>query len=253
MLINETLARLAFPGVDAIGKRIGCCEGGPDNPSWKVVVGVVGDVRSWGIGRDAQPEFYLPLAQTPPDAWRWIQRAMSILVRSAGNDPASLTPAIRRALAGVDATLPLYRVQMMHEILGRSTATTRFNMLLLTLLGVTGALLAAVGIYGVIAYFVSQRGHEIGVRVALGASTGRVLGLVVGHGVRLGAVGIAIGLVAAAGLTRLLGTLLFAVKPIDAITYTTVGGLVALIAVIASWLPAQRATRVDPVVALREG
>ncbi|HKG94566.1 MAG TPA: ABC transporter permease, partial [Gemmatimonadaceae bacterium] len=251
MVINETLARTAFPGQDPIGKRLSCCEKGPDGgPSFKTVVGVVSDLRAWGLGAEIHPEFYMSIQQAPADAWDWGQRAMSVVVRATSN-PAALAPGVRQVMRGVDPTVPVYNIRTLDEIVSLSTASSRFNTLLLTMLGATGLILAAVGIYGVIAYFVTQRTHEIGLRMALGASATKVLGMVVRQGMLLAAAGIAVGSVAAYGATRALASLLYGVTPTDPITFIGVGALLAFVALLACLVPARRATRVDPMVALR--
>lgn len=250
MMINETLAKSAWPGQDPIGKRIACCDGTPEAPGWKEVVGVVADVRSSGLAEAVSPEFYLPVAQAPARSWDWIQRSMSIVVRSAA-DPSGLVRGVRQAVAVVDPATPVYDVQTLDQLLVRSTAPTRFNMLLLMLLGGVGLMLAAIGVYGVIAYSVSQRTHEIGVRMALGAEPHRVSALVVRQGATLAVAGIVLGLGMAIATTRVLSGLLFGVTTTDPGTYAAVGALLALVALLASYLPARRAARVDPIIALR--
>jgi predicted permease len=254
MIVNETLARMAWPGESPIGKHIACCEGGPNDTTaaWKEVVGVVADVRAWGLGSDVRPEFYLPIAQAPAEAWSWIDRAMTIVARTSAS-PLSLTRRARRAVWSVDPTIPLYQVRTLDEAMARTTASTRFNMLLLTLLGATGLVLAAVGIYGVIGYLVSQRTHELGIRMALGASATTVQGMVVRQGAVLVLLGVAIGIAASLALTRALASLLFGVTPRDPVTLFGVAVSLALVAVAASYLPARRATRIDPLTALRVG
>lgn len=250
MVVNEALAALAWPGQNPIGKRVACCEGEPGSPVWKEVVGVVRDVRSSGLGEEIRPEFFLPVAQAPAESWNWIQRSVNLVVRSS-TDPAGLTRAVRRAVWTVDPTVPVFDVQTLGQLLARSTARTRFNMLLLMILAGAGLVLAAVGVYGVIAYSVSQRTHEIGVRLALGASPGRVSTLIVRQGALLVAVGVAVGLAGALVATRVLAGLLYGVVPTDPGTYAAVGLLLASVALVASYLPARRAARVDPMIALR--
>jgi predicted permease len=251
MIVNETFAARAWPGQDPIGRRVGCCEADTNGrPVWKVVVGVAGDVRWRALHAPPTPEFYLPLAQNPVDAWDWDQRTLFIVARTA-HDPASLAQPLRRALAGIDPTVPLFGVSTMEERLGRTLAEARFNTALLLTLGLAGLLLAIVGIYGVIAYFVSHRTQEIGVRLALGASPGDVVRLVIRQGLRPVLWGIATGLVLAAASTRVLAAALFGVTPRDPLTMAAVAIALLVIALAASWLPARRATRIDPTRALQ--
>jgi len=251
MIVNETLARLAWPGEDPIGKRIACCEGTPDGgPLWKEIVGVVGDVRSEGLGVDVGPEFYLPTTQAPARSWEWIQRSMNVVVRTAA-EPADLAGGVRKAVWAVDPSLPVYDVQTLRQVMRESTAATRFNMLLLMMLGATGLVLAAVGVYGVIAYSVSQRTHELGVRLALGAEPGKVSAMVVRQGAVLAAAGLALGVAVSLMATRALSSLLFGVTPSDPLTYAAVAVLLAAVALLASFFPARRAAKVDPIIALR--
>ena len=251
MIVSETLAARAFPGQNPIGKRISCCEQGSDGaPSYKVVVGVAGDVRSRGPATRPNPEFYLPLTQAPDAAWDWIGRTMYVVARTDG-DPQALAPPLRATLARIDPDLPLFDVRQMDQRLTATLATARFNTLLLSLLGAVGLLLAASGIYGVIAYFVSQRTQEIGVRIALGASSADVVRLVLREAMRPVALGAAVGVAAALGASRLLSSQLFNVSPTDPLTIAAVVITLVAVALVASVIPARRAAAVDPTRALQ--
>jgi putative ABC transport system permease protein len=251
MVISESLANAAFPGQDAIGKRIACCEQAADGkgPDYKVVVGVVGDVRSRGPGEAPSPEFYMPVDQVPLEAWDWIQRTMYVALRSE-MDPMSLAPPLRAVTGQIAPGVPLFNIRTMEERLRESLATSRFNTLLLTLLGIIGLVLAAVGIYGVIAYFVTRRTQEIGVRMALGATRGDVVRLIVRQAAWPVAIGIGVGLVMSSLLTRVLSAQLFGVSPDDPATFIAVALALGAIALLASLLPAGRAASVDPTKAL---
>jgi putative ABC transport system permease protein len=251
MVINETLAREAFPGEDPIGKRIACCEPGPDgSPNWKEVVGVVRDVRAQGLDEPAEPEFYLPMVQAPNAAWSWTDRTMTIAVRSQV-EPLSLMPSLRRAVAEVDPSLPLYNLGTMQGRVLDSMAQARFSTMLLTVFGAIALILAAVGVYGVISYGVTQRTQEIGIRMALGARHTDVVGMVVRHGAALAGIGLAVGLAGALALSQLIGSLLFEVSPTDPPTFATGTVVLTAVAVLAAALPARRAAMTDPMVALR--
>jgi putative ABC transport system permease protein len=250
MIVSEELAKRAWPGQDPIGKRVICCEGAPDDPRWKTVVGVAGDVRSRGPTMEARPEFYLPIEQVPPEAWDWIQRAMAVVARSSGADAASLATPLRGAVREVDPALPVYGVTTMNDALRGSIAPARFNTLLLTLLGAIGLILAAVGIYGVVAYFVNLRTHEIGVRVALGAQPRDVVRLMTWQGARPILLGMAIGTLSAISTTRLLQNSVYGVSVTDPVTMVAVAVALGLVGLLATVIPARRATRVDPVRAL---
>jgi putative ABC transport system permease protein len=247
VVVNETFVRNVFPNEDPIGKRISGWTD-PQNPVWREIVGVVGDVRSFGRENDMPPEIYIPLSQAPDGAWNAFQRGMTIVAAAQPN--ASITPALRKAVNSVDPSLPLYDVQSMDEVVVQANATRRFNTTLLSLLGITGLILAAIGIYGVIAFFVTQRTHEIGVRVALGASRARVVRLVVNQAVTLALVGIAIGALASFWAMRVFGTMLFQVSVRDPAAYIVSGATLLLVAIAAAWLPARRAARVPPTQAL---
>jgi predicted permease len=250
MIINETLARTAFGDVTAIGKRISCCEGGPGKPHWKTVVGVVADIKTRGPAQPASPEFYLPLMQIPDVAWTWTGRSLAIVTR--GDDIAAMTSAIRNAVKELDSTLPVFRIWTMEEGLRRIMAQARFNTLLMSLLGSTGLVLAALGIYSVIAWLVAQRTREIGVRMALGASKRDVITMISLHGLKPVVAGLAIGFAGAIGATRLLQNQLFEIGPRDPITLVATAMVLLMVAAIAAALPAWRATTIDPSAALRE-
>jgi predicted permease len=251
MLVNETLARRAWPGQDPIGKRVACCEPGPDGaPNWKTVVGVVTDVHARGLGREAPEEFYLPMAQAPKAAWRWIDRTMTLAVRTSG-DPIAAAPAMRDAVWGLDRSLPVYNIATMGDRRSDSLASSRFSTLLLSAFSTIALLLAAIGVYGVISYGVTQRAQEIGIRVALGAGRARVLRLVVGHAALLTGIGLLLGLTGALLLARLMGGLLFHVSPTDPPTLGAGVLVLSLVALVAALLPAERAARLDPSVTLR--
>jgi putative ABC transport system permease protein len=250
MIINETLARAAFGNANAIGKRISCCEGGPGRPHWKTVVGVVADIKARGPAQPARPEFYLPLMQIPDVAWNWTGRSLVIVTR--GDDVAAMTAAIRNAVKELDSTLPVYRIWTMEEGLRRIMAQARFNTLLMSLLASTGLVLAALGIYSVIAWLVAQRTREIGVRMALGASKRDVVRMMSVHGLKPVAIGLAVGFAGAIGATRLLQNQLFEVGPRDPVTLIATAGVLFIVAASAAAIPAWRATAIDPSSALRE-
>ncbi|HJQ31946.1 MAG TPA: ABC transporter permease [Pyrinomonadaceae bacterium] len=243
-LINQTLAREFFPGQDPVGKHLKT--GGTDRPQNPVmeIVGVVGDVKYEGLHAKVQPAYYMPFAQ---NAWG----DMSLVVRSTTPDPLGLVPSISKEVWALDRDLPVARVRTVDELLSRSVAQPRFRTLLLTAFSVMALLLASVGIYGVMSYTVARRTHEIGIRVALGAQLGDVLRLVVGQGMRLAVAGIVLGVAGALALARLMSGLLYGVTATDPLTFAGVALLLALVALVACLVPALRATRVDPTVALR--
>jgi putative ABC transport system permease protein len=251
MVISEALARAAFPDKDPIGKRIACCEPGPDgkSPDFKVVVGVAGDVRSRALGVAPSPEFYLPIDQVPAEGWDWVQRTAFIAVRT-DLDPLSFMNPVRDVVRTVAPGVPVFQVRTMEQRLRDSMATARFNTMLLTLLGLVGLVLAAIGVYGVIAYFVTRRTQEIGVRMALGASRGHVFALVLRQAAWALGLGIAAGVGVSAAATRVLTTQLFGVSAYDPVTFAVVVITLTLVALVASLIPARRAASVDPTRAL---
>lgn len=249
IVVNEAFVRDIFGDENPLGRRIfGWTD--PSNPEWREIVGVVADAHSFGLETEAPPEIYMPMTRAPQDAWSAFQRSMAIIARSAGTP---VTGALRAAVNQIDPSLPLFDVQTMNDVLQQSTATRRFNTLLLSGLGLTGLILAAIGIYGVIAFFVSQRSHEIGVRVALGATARDVVRLVVSQAVILALLGIAIGSTAAYWAMQALRGMLFEVGARDPVTFTAAAIVLLLIALAAATLPARRAARVDPVKALASG
>ncbi len=252
MMVNETLAREAFQGQDPIGKRISCCEGGPGKPSWKTVVGVVADVRARGPAQPPRAEFYLPMMQIPDVAWTWTGRTMNVMARSSSADPSMLTGAMRQAVKDLDPTLPLYAVRTMDEGLRLTMAQARFNTMLMTLLALTGLVLAALGIYSVIAWLVAQRTREIGVRMALGASAADVVRQVTVHGLTPVSLGLIAGVLSALAVGRVLQGQLFEVSARDPIAIGSVALLMLVVALAAGVVPAVRAARIDPSQALHE-
>jgi predicted permease len=247
MIISERLAAVAFPGQDPIGKRITCCVDSAG--AQKIVVGVAGDIRSRGPAVAPGPEFYLPLAQAPDIVWSWF-RTVYIVVRTPG-EPRALIEPLNAAVARIDRDVPLFDVRTMDQRLAGSLATARFNTLLLSLLGAIGLALAASGIYGVIAYFVSQRTQEIGVRIALGATPSAVVRMVLGQAMRPVALGTMVGLAGALGASRVLSSQLFGVSRTDPLTIAGVVATLIGVALVASVVPARRAASVDPTRALQ--
>jgi predicted permease len=241
VVINESMARIIFPGEDPIGMRIRLNSRNP-NP-WATVVGIVKDVREWGLDVPARPVAYYSLLQRAP--------AGAYLVVRTSQSPSSLLASLQAELRAVDGNLPLYDVAPMAAVVDGSVSQRRFSMLLLGLFAGVAVVLASLGIYGVIAYTVTQRTRELGIRMALGARQADVLGLMVGQGMRLTLVGVGVGLVLALGLGRLLSALLFGVKAHDPLTFFGVALLLAGVALVAAWLPARRATKVDPALTLR--
>jgi len=241
-LINATMARRFWPNEDATGKRFHWGHPGSKEP-WIEIIGVVGDTKLYGLANPSRLELYMPLQQSRSSD-------MFLVLRSA-IDPASLTPAVRDAVASIDKDQPVFSVNTMKQLVDASVATRHITLVLLGLFSGLALLLAAIGIYGVISYSVQQRTHEIGIRMALGAQRRDVLRLVVGQGVRLAALGMAIGIAAAFGLTRLMASLLFGVGAYDPVAFVTAAIILLLVAIAACYIPARRAIAVDPMVALR--
>jgi putative ABC transport system permease protein len=247
IVVNETFARSLFGRENPLGQRISGWSR-DTAPEWREIVGVIGDTRAFGQANDVPPEIYMPMTQAPAGAWNAFQRGMTIVARARPG--VTIAPSLRKAVTHVDPLLPLYDVQTMDDVLAQSTSTRRFNTTLLSLLGLTGLVLAAIGIYGVIAFFVNQRTHEIGVRMALGASSQSVVRMVVREGIVLALIGLLLGGVAAFWSTTVLASMLFEVGARDPIAYAGAALLLLLVALGASWLPARTAARVEPVKAL---
>lgn len=242
-VISEAMARRFWPNEDPIGKRIAIGRIRSDR-DWVNIIGMVKDVRQFELSADPKPQMYLSYRQVG-------FFAADDLVVKTDVEPASIAATVRNAVWSVDKDQPVSNIQTMEEILADSIARQRFSMLLLAIFAAVAMVLAGVGIYGVMSYSVAQRTHEIGIRMALGAQTGAVLKLAVGYGMTLVIIGIVIGLVAAFLLTRLMSTLLFGVTATDPTTFTLISLLLIGVAAIASYIPARRATKVDPIIALR--
>ena len=245
VVINEAFAHRHFAREDPLGHRIRL-QGQARDPL--VIVGVVGNVRDLGLDAQATPEIYLPYLQDPLN--ETYARSMTIVVRTK-SDPASMAGTLRAELSSLDKTLPVYALKPMTDYLRDSLSRRRFNMVLLGVFAAVALLLAAVGIYGVISYSVAQRTHEIGVRVAIGAQAQDVLKLVIGHAMFMTMLGISLGLAAALALTRMMQSLLFEVSATDPLTFGLIAALLTGVALAACFVPARRAVKVDPVVALR--
>ncbi len=239
-LINQTAARRIWPDEDPVGKQIRL--GGIDDPP-RVIVGIVGDVNHYGLETPPDLQVYVPHAQLT-DSY------MQLVVRTSV-EPSALTGAVRQAIHALDPDLPAYEVTLMRQLLSASLAPRRFTLLLMAIFAGVALLMAALGIYGVLAYTVTQRKHEIGIRMALGAQSQDVLRLIIGQGMKLTLPGVGFGLTGALILTRWLKSLLFGVSATDPLTFVGVAFLLTGVALLACWIPARRATRVDPLTALR--
>src|SRR6185369_10211697 len=240
IVINRTMAEGYWAGEDPLGKRVQVGING--NPTLQII-GVVEDVKHLGLDSKARPEVYVPYEKDP---WPF----MTVVVRGS-SDPKILAGAMRSEVWAVDGDLPIPEIKTIEQLLSDSVARRRFNMLLLAIFGGVALVLAAVGIYGVMSYSVTQRSHEIGIRMALGARQSDVLKLVVGQGMTLAFIGVGIGLVAAFALTRVMASLLFSVGATDPLTFAAISVLLTGVALGACFVPARRATKVDPMIALR--
>jgi putative ABC transport system permease protein len=245
VIVNERFAQKYFPGEDVIGKRIQPGFSADDSgEKIREIVGVVGNVKHLSLRNEDSPEMYLPRTQIPFGI-------MSIVIRTSVSNPNAITNSLRKELAAMDATIPLTSVRVFEEYISRSLARPRFNTLLLSIFAGTALVLTAIGIYGVLAYSVAQRTSEIGIRIALGAGKSSIFRLIVGQAMTLVGISLVLGLAGAFAATRLLSSLLFGVGASDPVTFIGIVLLVSAVAFIAAWVPARRATRVDPIIALR--
>ena len=245
VIVNERFVQKFFPGQNVLGKKIQPGFAADDSgEKWREIIGVVGNVKHLSLKNEDSPEMYLPRTQIPIGV-------MSIVVRTAVSDPTAITTSLRKELAAMDATIPLTRVQVFDDYIAKSLARPRFNTLLLSIFAGVALLLTAIGIYGVLAYSVAQRTSEIGIRIALGAGKSSIFRLIVGQAMTLVGISVAVGLVGAFAATRLLSSLLFGVGASDPGTFAGIVVLVSAVAFVAAWLPARRATRVNPIIALR--
>jgi predicted permease len=244
VIVNEAMARQFWPNDEALGKRFKL---GVPNAPWVTVVGVVNDVRQMGMDAPVKAEMYFPYRQITSHFW---YAPRDLVVRTT-SDPLSLVAAVSREIHAVDADQPISNVATMHELLSEETGPRRLGMILLIVFGGLALLLASLGIYGVLSFFVAQQTREIGVRLALGAQLRDILGLVLKKGMGWALLGVAIGLVAAFAVARLMASLLFGVSASDPITFAAIALILTLVALVACYIPARRATKVDPLVALR--
>jgi len=251
-IVNETLARTLWPDANAIGKRFACCEPGPkggQDPAWHEIVGVVADVRAWGLDQQVQPQFYVPIAQMPPSSWDWVGRTMDLTVRTR-SDVIS-RGALQSAVDSVAPGVPIYQLSTMTQKIAGKLERSHFDTFLLTLFAAAALLLSSVGIYGVMSFVVTQRRRDIGIRMALGATRERILRDVLRQGMKLTVAGLVVGLAGALLGMQFLDSLLYGVQSSDPATFAIVCLVLCATATLASYVPARRATRVDPMVTLR--
>jgi predicted permease len=243
IVVSKEFVKRFFPNEEAIGKYIDLGWSVDGDRRGGMIVGIVGDVKQTGLGQETEPLLYLPYAQAPLQSLRVVLRASV--------PPSTLTKPARAALREVDRELPMFSIKPLTDYVSSSIESQRFYATLLSVFAAVALTLAAIGLYGVIAYVVSQRAHELGVRVALGATSRRIATMVVGQGLTLSLAGVAVGVVAALVMTRVLGALLFGVSTLDPLTFAGVALLLVIVAALASYLPARRASRVDPLIAMR--
>lgn len=246
-IVNATMARQYWPGQDAIGKRFKI--GDPDSKApWVTIVGIVGDVRQMGLDAPVKAEMYLPYTQVTDQPWF---APRDLVVRTTSAEPLSLVPSVKREIAAVDPEQAVSSIRTLEDILDEEVVQRRLGAALLTAFAALAVLLASLGIYGILSYFVAQHAPEIGVRLALGASRGDILRLVLGRGMTLALGGVALGCLGALALTRLMSSLLFGISPSDPATFALGALLLTALALLACYLPARRALEVDPSVAMR--
>ena len=243
VVVNQAFVRRYFPAEDPIGRRVAFGSAPDTNTRWLTIVGVVGDTRRGGLDRQPWAELYYPDSQVP-------RRGMYLVVRTTG-DPMSLARAAQAEIWAVDRDQPVSSVHTLEAMIVGAQANRRFTTLLLGIFAAVALILAAIGVYGVIAYSTAQRTQEIGIRMALGATRQHVIRMVVSEGLKIGVYGIIVGVAAAFVLTRLMAGLLFEVGERDPFTFLSLPALLIALAVVASWIPARRAVRIDPIVALR--
>jgi putative ABC transport system permease protein len=245
-VVSQSLAKLYWPNENALGKRL---KPGMPGGEWCVVVGIAADVHHWAADVDIEPTIYYPYTQIPPAFLPLLEGSMSFAVRSQSS--AGLLSSIRNAVADVDRTVPLYDVKSMEEMVAESGSLRRFDMWLIGAFAGLALVLAAVGIYGVMAYSVSQRTREIGIRIAMGAQKQNVLFLILRQGAKLALIGVIVGLVGAFALAHVMTRLVFGVSPRDLATFSVVPWLALGLILVGCYIPARRAAKLDPVVALR--
>ena len=246
-IVNETTARRYWPDQDPLGQRFKLDD---DREGAVEIVGVVADVKHFGLARSPEPEVFMPLPQTTLLHWQWMQRSMIAIARTSG-EPESAAGAIRQAVRALDDQLPLYNLQSMEQLVSESTGDRRVGLALVGVFAAVALVLASIGVYGVMAVMVAGRAREIGIRLALGARPSDVRSMILRDGAALTAVGVVIGVIAAFALTRMMEALLFETPATDPVTFLTVAAVIAIAAMLACWVPARRSTRVDPVIALR--
>jgi putative ABC transport system permease protein len=246
-VVNEIAARRYWPGENPIGKRV---LSGLDENEWSTIIGVVGDVKHIGLDAGTDPEMYYHYLQVPALAMNLTEGTVALVIRTSA-DPAGMTSSVRREIRTLDASLPVFNVQTMQELVYGSVAQPRFRTFLISMFAGLALVLAALGLYGVVAYSVSQRTTELGIRMALGAQPGSILKLVVFRATGLAAIGLVIGIAATLAGTRVVSRFLFGVSTTDPVTLGITCLIILLVAITASLVPALRAAKVDPAIALR--